>query len=241
MEPMEPFSGKTESSSGKMKKGKEELKKEMTWPPKTAFPMDLLVTTPTTKKIQKELECVVCMDIQCRAVIYCSNGHSYCQTCVDELSAEKNQCPLCQGDKLRSPIPNQGVRSVVMNLEVKCPSHLQGHHSRKRKCYWIGTLEDSKQHFNKVCNARLFPCPLGCGQLRHREEMEKHLNKGHGALMLKFLGGEAQKFRDKENMINTLEEENKKLKKENEKLKKEVKELLEEREIEIYSPEYSPV
>ena len=75
-------------------------------------------------------------------------------------------CKLCNTNQL-NPKKVQKVRNSVAELKIKCPILTD--------CGWSGKLLEGEKHL-KVCGSFLIRCPLGCGDVMKRCEMNNHLN-----------------------------------------------------------------
>ena len=102
-----------------------------------------------------------------------SEMESYLVTCTkckgivrDAISCEgETVCQLCT-KKQSNPKKVQKVRTSVANLKIKCPL--------LRDCDWNGKLVDAEEHL-KECGKFFVTCPLECGDVIKRSEMNNHL------------------------------------------------------------------
>ena len=74
-------------------------------------------------------------------------------------------CQLCTRNQL-SPKKVPKVRNSVANLNIKCPL--------LKDCGWSGKLLEGEKHL-KECGSFLITCPLGCGDVMKRGEMNNHI------------------------------------------------------------------
>ena len=81
------------------------------------------------------------------------------------LSEGETLCELCKKENLSSN-PVHKVRNSVADLNIKCPL-LMG-------CNWYGKLADGEKHLKK-CGKFFVTCPLKCGVVTERCEMNNHL------------------------------------------------------------------
>ena len=76
-------------------------------------------------------------------------------------------CKLCSKNQL-NPMKVQKVRNSVADLNIKCPL--------LRDCGWSGKLLEGEKHL-KERDRFLIACPLECGDVIERCEMNNHLKK----------------------------------------------------------------
>ena len=95
------------------------------------------------------LTCSKCLGISRNAIL--SEGETKCELCKEENSSSN---------------PVQKVRNSVAVLNIKCPL-LMG-------CDWNGKLVDGEEHL-KECGKFFVTCPLECGVVTERCEMNNHL------------------------------------------------------------------
>ena len=123
------------------------------------------------------------------SVISCMQGHAFCTVCIVASMYTRSTCPTCRAPTLSPPIPNQVVRALVGDLEVKCPFnsvpvmtiikmreknmlHLL---SQVNACDWIGNVHSLENHLHS-CGFQLVACPIkGCHELMLKNKLEHHL------------------------------------------------------------------
>ena len=111
----------------------------------------------------EELKCPICLELVNDAK-QTSCGHVFCARCIKVL----NQCPVC---RVKCQIfPDNRTMRQVRNLQVKCLNSKQG-------CKWQGDLGDCDDHMTNKCLAEATPCPMKCGLRGQRHKMRDHTNK----------------------------------------------------------------
>ena len=98
------------------------------------------------------------------------NDFLTCSKCMgisrDAISSRgETLCELCKGENSDCN-PAQKVRNSVSVLNIKCPL--------LKDCSWKGKLLEAEEHL-KQCGSFLIACPLECGDVIKRREMNNHL------------------------------------------------------------------
>ena len=111
----------------------------------------------------KELKCPICLELVNDAK-QTSCGHVFCARCIKVL----NQCPVC---RVKCQIfPDNRTMRQVRNLQVKCLNS-------KRGCKWQGDLGECDDHMTSKCSFEVIPCPMKCGVRGQRHKMKDHADK----------------------------------------------------------------
>ena len=106
--------------------------------------------------------CPICLELVNDAK-QTSCGHIFCAGCIKVL----NQCPVCRV-KCQIFDDNRTMRQV-RHLQVKCWNSEHG-------CKWQGDLGECDDHMTK-CLAKVKLCPMKCGVRGQRREMKDHTDK----------------------------------------------------------------
>jgi len=133
--------------------------------------------------------CPICKEVMRDSVISCMQGHAFCTVCIVASMHTRNTCPTCRAPTLSSPIPNQVVRALIGDLEVKCPFNsvpVQTIIKMREKnmlhllnqvnaCDWIGNVHSLGHHLH-TCGFQLVACPIkGCPDVVLKNKLEHHL------------------------------------------------------------------
>ena len=110
----------------------------------------------------EELKCPICLELVNDAK-QTSCGHIFCAGCIKVL----NQCPVCRV-KCQIFDDNRTMRQV-RHLQVKCWNSEHG-------CKWQGDLGECDDHMTK-CLAKVKLCPMKCGVRGQRRKMKDHTDK----------------------------------------------------------------
>ena len=111
----------------------------------------------------EELKCPICLELVNDAK-QTSCGHIFCAGCIKVL----NQCPVC---RVKCQIfPDNRTMRQVRNLQVKCSNSEHG-------CKWQGDLGECDDHMTSKCSFGVIPCPMKCGVRGQRRKMKDHTNK----------------------------------------------------------------
>ena len=123
-----------------------------------------------------QTECPICCMILRDPYLLTCCGTSFCQTCIQQLQANKNFCPLCRKDKF-DVILNMGLRRSLIQLQVYCQHIEDG-------CGWRGEMGELDQHLNENsselvgCNYAEIQCEFeyaGCEVQMPRKDMAGHM------------------------------------------------------------------
>ena len=111
----------------------------------------------------EELKCPICLELVNDAK-QTSCGHVFCAGCIKI----KNQCPICKAEC--QIFPDNRTMRQVRNLHVKCLNS-------KRGCKWQGDLGECDDHMTSKCSFEVIPCPLKCGVRGQRRKLKDHTDK----------------------------------------------------------------
>ena len=123
-----------------------------------------------------QTECPICKQVLCEPYQATCCGTSFCQTCIQQWTADKNPCPTCRGEDF-TVFPNKGLKRSLNQLHVYC-TH------RKDGCTWSGELQELEQHLNKEetqlvgCWFAEIQCEFsyaGCKFQAARKDMATHI------------------------------------------------------------------
>ncbi|CAH0553987.1 unnamed protein product [Brassicogethes aeneus] len=115
--------------------------------------------------ILKLLECPVCMETMRAPIYLCSNGHSVCFSCKEELE----QCPTCKG--WWANIRNYFMENFTKNIKYPCKY-------KKSGCNEIVIESQLGKHEAKY-PSRIYQCPMDCFETGNFEFILKHLKTNH--------------------------------------------------------------
>ena len=90
----------------------------------------------------KELhtECSVCLSVLRQPYLVDCCGNHFCKACLERVSQEKRECPLCK-DKDFKAILDKGLERVLNQTAVYCSNKESG-------CDWSGELRELDSHLN---------------------------------------------------------------------------------------------
>ena len=111
----------------------------------------------------EELKCPICLELVNDAK-QTSCGHVFCAGCIKLL----NQCPVCRVEC--QIFADNRIMRQIRNLQVKCLNSKQG-------CEWQGDLGECDNHMTSKCSFAVIPCPLECGVRGQRLKMKDHGDK----------------------------------------------------------------
>ena len=138
------------------------LKKDITklkkWPISEELSKILFISP-----LPSHLECEICLDVLNDPVQTSCCGQSYCTNCIDQL--QNKVCPHCRA--ALEFFPDKKSVRLINDLEIKCPFFIG------KRCLWKGCASELKNHL-KSCDIKPITCPLGCGKLYEKRNMEAH-------------------------------------------------------------------
>ena len=73
------------------------------------------------------LDCPICLDTISGRAVQCTNGHTFCGTCLDDVTGQSGaiQCPVCRiAMSKRREIRNMFVEKLIKNYDIKRKSKL---------------------------------------------------------------------------------------------------------------------
>ena len=73
------------------------------------------------------LDCPICLDTISGRAVQCTNGHTFCGTCLDDVTGKSGaiQCPVCRiAMSKRREIRNMFVEKLIKNYDIKRKSKL---------------------------------------------------------------------------------------------------------------------
>ena len=143
------------------------------------FDTSLFLTQP----VDDSLLCPICLGVFKKPRTACSNGHVYCEECLDRTKAAMgSSCPNCR-EMLLEPMPlNRTVIDIIDKMQLSCEFGKTPAHSGERQpssrrrisengaaivpdnnetrtlCDWQGLVSEYRQHTIN-CDYRLVECP----------------------------------------------------------------------------------
>ena len=111
----------------------------------------------------EELKCPICLELV-DEVQLTSCGHVFCAGCIKTL----NSCPVCKAEC--QIFPDNRTMRQIRNLQVKCLNSEHG-------CKWQGDLGECDDHMTRKCSFEVIPCPMKCGVRGQRRKMKDHADK----------------------------------------------------------------
>lgn len=112
------------------------------------------------------LLCEICYSLpEDPRLLNCCGEHNACSKCIDRAAVLNKACPFCRQENFKL-IPNNGVKTAIENLRVRCPKKALG-------CDWTGRKNQTIVHLSE-CQFAMMMCPRGCGMKFKRHELEEH-------------------------------------------------------------------
>lgn len=141
-----------------------------------------------TQPVDDSLLCSICAGVFEKPRTACSNGHVYCEECLDRTKAAMgSSCPDCRGQMLDPLPPSRTVIGIIDKMKLNCefsksPQQVGEEQPSSRRrvsengaavveddannrtlCGWQGLASNYREHTN-TCDYRLVDCPLICDQ-----------------------------------------------------------------------------
>ena len=110
----------------------------------------------------EDLKCPICQELVNDPVLT-SCGHLFCIECIKG----EDFCSLCR--ERFSLFPDQRTKRQIRNLTVQCTHNNTG-------CTWQGNLGDFQKHLETSCSYEGRYCPLQCGAIVRKTELDRHMN-----------------------------------------------------------------
>ena len=100
----------------------------------------------------EDLTCPICSDFMTAGISQCTEGHCFCQTCLDAVRKPREimKCPSC-----RSPMPDDRIRNLALENIIAV---LRG--SCSLGCGRLLRLSEMSEHVSDECQLRLVTCPM---------------------------------------------------------------------------------
>ena len=122
------------------------------------------------KRILQTLQCPVCFDYMRPWIMMCLNGHSFCKTCKDVITA----CPICRSSTIN--IRNYALEETTVCLDYPCSYTENG-------CNLILPMKEMQIHVEN-CAFKKFTCPItGCQWSDNVSEFKEHLMINHSDVL----------------------------------------------------------
>lgn len=137
--------------------------------------------------LNEDLVCALCHDVIQRPTTVCSEGHTYCRECVENVPPPR-RCPMCRCDVLPTLMLNRPLQNMISRLRVQCKHAVSSGDepasNRQRTddgacarggCTWTGTIETLAAHLADECRFADILCGNeGCLERMHRDALEAH-------------------------------------------------------------------
>ncbi|CAH0560240.1 unnamed protein product [Brassicogethes aeneus] len=117
------------------------------------------------ENILKLLECPVCMNTMRTPIYLCSQGHSVCVLCHEEL----DECPTCKNKWSNGR--NYLIEHHLTDIKYPCRYNKFG-------CKKIDVENRLNKH-EESCVFTVYQCPMGCSKSGNHAAILEHLNSEH--------------------------------------------------------------
>ena len=130
-------------------------------------------------KPSEQFACALCLNIL-NDPRQCSNGHSFCFSCISAVLQRKQECPICKVQVSAETLTrNLLVQDLIEGMKTVCISCDDA--ENPGRCLWKGPLSERQSHYDDDCGFCLITCPnIECGVMSTRLTMTSHVVKcGH--------------------------------------------------------------
>lgn len=114
---------------------------------------------------QEAWDCPICSKALIGRIFQCQLGHHICESCLNRIRGESQQCPSCRTRFPATPVRNLAMEQIISNVSLPC----------EWKCGFSGKPDVLKDH-QQFCPRRHVGCPLGrCSHQCAPADMLEHL------------------------------------------------------------------
>lgn len=122
------------------------------------------------KGLLKKLECPLCLEIMLPPIQQCTNGHSICSNCYDQLTPLPKKCSYCSAN-MTTPVRNRSLEDMASSFIAPCRYSDSG-------CTEEVMYSDLSYHVQS-CEHRPIEC-LNCGEMcTNWDNLLQHLKEKH--------------------------------------------------------------
>ncbi|CAB9510000.1 expressed unknown protein [Seminavis robusta] len=143
---------------------------------------DILAHQP----VNRDLVCLICLEVLHKPTTVCGNGHCFCLDCIKLWEGSRRRaCPTCNQPMMRQKPLNRILQSVIMDLQVRCPEKYALTESTgdsasvecPLQCSWIGPLSSYLEKHKHDCYfKKTESCPL-CKRQVQWTQFSNHIEK----------------------------------------------------------------